>query len=247
MQLKKIILPLAIVIIIAIFLGLSLNWRNIFKSPTAEERYKALVEEKFVISAYSTDFEIDDVTKEKLRKKLENSKASALNSDKATQGQGWYGLFFVQSFINDYPKAEFALQKAIEFDPSSFQYYGDLADLYNFYLKDKNKAIEYYEKAINPPVPIAIEFDSGSKAYLFINLSGIYAADFNDLNKAIDTLENGLDRLGNNYDILIQLARYYRQAGDKTQALANYKKAQQVLPERKDLIQAEIEEMKVGN
>lgn len=244
-MLRKIILPISIIAIAAIFVAVGLNWESLSRKPNPEAEYRALVQEKFVISVYPED--LDRETQDKLNQKLEASKQGALAADKKIQAEGWSGLFFVKKFINEYVEAEFALQKALELNPEDYQYYAGLADLYHYYLNDKGKAVENYLKAIDPPAGVAIEFDASAKSGLYLDLAYIYEENYGDIAQAIEVLEKGLDRIPNNYDITFRLARTYKKAGDKEQALIYYKKAQEILPERAELIQREMDALIINN
>ena len=119
--------------------------------------------------------------------------------------------------IGDYAGAREAWEYANAIRPGNYVSFSNLGDLYHYYIKDYPKAEENLLQAIkNEPSHI------GS----YRALVDLYTQSYTEkLGEVPSVLSDGLKKNPDNYDLLIMFASYYKNAGDKVNAISYYNKA----------------------
>lgn len=96
-------------------------------------------------------------------KKLEEQKQAVLANTK--DGQAWFSFGYTKEFLNDHAGAAAVWEKAFELQPYNFMFASNLANDYQYFLKDYPKAEYYYLKVL--------ELQPGSST-AFTGLSDLY-------------------------------------------------------------------------
>ncbi len=105
----------------------------------------------------------------------------------------WINLGLYQKMAGDYAAASLSWQYAGKLSPTNFVSFGNLGDLYAYYLKDSAQAEIYYKKAIT---------NGPTQSYLFVQFATVYRDVFKDLTKARAVVEQGLSNLPNDPSLL---------------------------------------------
>ena len=130
----------------------------------------------------------------------------------------------IKKSIGDYQGAEQAWLRVGELRPGNSVSFNNLGDLYANFLKDYPKAEENYKIALENSRAEAINTTyrrSLFEFYLYYN---------QELDKAEALLLEGLTDQPENLDLLILLAAFYRDQGQKDKAIEYYQKALKVNP-----------------
>ncbi|MEI6843266.1 MAG: hypothetical protein WCK48_02045 [bacterium] len=106
---------------------------------------------------------------------------------------GWIDLGLYQKTAGDYAGAVESWKYATKIVPESFVAYGNLGNLYGYYLKDNALAEIYYKEAIQK---------GPTQSYLYTQLAQMYLDTFGDTAKAKATIEEGLTKIPNNPSLL---------------------------------------------
>ena len=147
-------------------------------------------------------------------------------------GAGWLQLGILRKFIGDYEGAAIAWKQASVLRPTDWVPANNLGDLYHYYLKNFIEAEKYLKQTIaNEP----------TNAFAYKNLSNLYQLSYKEkINLAEGALLDGLKRLPTNTDLMVALAEYYREKGDKAKAKEYYQKAIDNGAPNKDALMKEI-------
>ena len=105
----------------------------------------------------------------------------------------WLDLGIYQKMAGDYEGAKISWEYVTKLAPDDFIAYGNLGNLYGYFLSDKVKAESYYKLAISK---------NQKQANLYIQLSEIYQYMFKDLSKAKAVIEDGLKQLPQDENLL---------------------------------------------
>ena len=101
--------------------------------------------------------------------------------------------------------------------PGDFVAYSNLGDLYHYQLKDYQKAEFYLRKTID---------SSFKNIGAYINLYNLYHFSYKEKSEnAPLVLMEGISKYGDNPDLLIALAVYYKESGNNAEARTEYEKA----------------------
>ena len=164
-----------------------------------------------VFSAPDLTSELTEFYKQNIEKLV-----SALKSD-PKQIDKWLELGLLYKQIGDYAGAEEVWKYIAEVSSEKVIVYGNLGDLYQFYIKNYPKAEDYMKKVI------ALKPDNvaGYRA-----LYDLYTLSYKEkMPEALKTLSSGLAKNPDNYDLLVLTASYYKMVGDKVNAKIYYEKA----------------------
>src|SRR3989338_5128821 len=123
---------------------------------------------------------------------------------------GWLNLAVYRKMLGDYAGAVQLLDYVVISWPSDYAPYNNLADLYQFYIKNYPLAEKNWLKVIE------LKPD-----YLqaYINLYDLYKDLYTEKQaKRLPILQQGLANNPKSIDLMVYIARYYRLAGDNAQA-----------------------------
>ena len=129
-------------------------------------------------------------------KTLIQGKISGLQSTllkNPTDFDSWINLGLYQKMAGDYSAAAISWQYAGKISPTSFVQFGNLGDLYAYYLKDNAQAEMYYKKAIT---------NGPKQSYLYVQFATMYRDVFKDLSKAKAVIDQGLAEIPNDPNLL---------------------------------------------
>lgn len=142
--------------------------------------------------------------------------ADILKSDSA-RFDVWLDLGSYRKQSGDYEGAWEAWEYAAVLAPESYVPWNNLGDLYGSYLKNYPKAEENFKKAIT----LKQDYIGGYRS-----LYELYRYSYKEKsNLADDILLEGLSRNPKSTDIMILLAQYYKEIGNKDNARTYYQKA----------------------
>ncbi|KND46751.1 MAG: hypothetical protein AB201_02845 [Parcubacteria bacterium C7867-006] len=117
---------------------------------------------------------------------------SQLKKD-ATFVTGWIDLGIYQKMAGDYDGAAISWTYVTKLVPSDYISFGNLGDLYAYYLKNNALSETSYKKAIS---------NAPKQAYLYIQLAGVYKDVFKDMDKARAIIDQGLKNLPDDKGLL---------------------------------------------
>jgi len=205
----------------------AIGYRTKENLPLFPSDYKVINSSKF----------IKDSTSPETKKRLEDRFNVVISDiDKTPDSvELWVSLGNIKKSFEDYEGARNAWEYASLIRPGGATSYVNLGDLYWHFLPNYPKAEFNYKKAIeNSPQSIGIYKD----------LSDMYRYDYKEKSQmADDILFDGLSQNPNNVSILIWLAGYYRDTGNKTKAIEYFEKAFKIEPDNA-AIKREIEDLK---
>ena len=151
----------------------------------------------------------------------------------------WTQLGVLFKIIGDYQGAREMWEYVSRANPYDVASFSNLADLYMSYLKDYPKAESNFLQVIkNDP------------AYVtgYLNLANLYHYYYQkDTNKAEDTLRAGIAKNKGAIDLYTTLARYYKEKGDKINALIYYNQALPLIEQTKNEMVAESIKAEIAN
>jgi Tfp pilus assembly protein PilF len=159
--------------------------------------------------------QFSDSDQEKI--KAQAAELSAALKKDANSLTNWLGLGVLRKAIGDYEGARQAWEYANAIRPKNYVSFSNLGDLYHYYLKDYPKAEENLKQAIkNEPSNIAA----------YRALADLYTQSYTEkLSEVPNVLNLGLKSNPEHYDLLILMASYYKNAGDKVNAKLYYERA----------------------
>lgn len=128
----------------------------------------------------------------------------------------WLDLAIQYKIISDFEGARQIWEYVNVAAPTQSISFQNLGNLYDLYLKDYPKSEENYLKAIAnaPGIPAA-----------YLGLHELYRYSYKaDTTAAVDILKQGIDAVKSpdNLDLMIMLASYYKDKGDKSNAIKYY-------------------------
>jgi len=133
--------------------------------------------------------------------------------------------------LGDYQKARDTYIKVGEISPKNYTSFWDLGNTY-IRLQDYANAEQAYLKAIE---------NGPDQARFYRALGELYWYNMQDKKAQIpDLYKKGLETLPGDYDLLVGLAEYYRDTGDKTNATKYYNQIIEKYPDSKEAIEEEI-------
>lgn len=146
----------------------------------------------------------------------------------------WIALGGIKKFFNDYEGAKDAWEYAGVLYPNNALSFANLGSLYGFYLNDNIKAELNFKKALSN--------DPYQSTY-YINLADFYKNVYIEKKaEAVNTLLQGMSVI-KDINIVLSLATYYRDIGDKVNALKYYQDVLKIEPNTAG-IQDEINRLK---
>lgn len=133
----------------------------------------------------------------------------------------WIAVGVIKKFFNDYEGARDAWEYAGVLYPGNALSFANLGNLYGFYLHDNTKAESNLKKAIaNDPYQTAY----------YIGLADFYKNVYTaKKSEAIKVLLDGMSII-KDVNLVLALATYYRDEGDKTNALKYYEEVIKMSP-----------------
>ncbi len=137
----------------------------------------------------------------------------------STNEAAWNDLAIYRKMVSDYQGAEAIWQYQIAIRPENNIALHNLAELYFHYLKDYRRAEKLYFKAIAMIPNVAINYTDLFEMYRY--------AYKQDSTAAVDILTRGIDAVDvhTQIDMLVMLASYYEEKGNKVDAKAKFLKA----------------------
>lgn len=141
---------------------------------------------------------------------------------------------FIYYQIGDFEKAKALYIKVGEISPQNYTSFWNLGNTY-LRLKDYPGAETAFLKAIE---------NGPDQARHYIALGELYQYRFLEKKDQIpDLYKKGLEELPGNYDLLINLASFYKEAGDKKNALKYYQELIDNYPDMEEAVRAEIADL----
>jgi len=146
----------------------------------------------------------------------------------------WIAVGVIKKFFNDYEGVRDAWEYAGVLYPANALSFANLGNLYGFYLHDNEKAEFNFRKAIaNDPYQLSY----------YLSLASFYKeADVSKKDKVPEVILLGLDRI-KDVNLYLYLASYYRDIGDKTNAVKYYEEVLKIAPDQAG-VREEIENIK---
>ena len=205
MNTKKITLVLAIIVIIGLVAWFSAVKRGQIRDQAEKNVKEQETQETLetntgitveVIPTDESEKEVPTIGAPNLDRNVNISKASPESRDKwqktieilkadSSNFSGWVDLGLFRSQIADYEGARQAWEYANALVPKNSVAYGNLGNLYTFYLKDYSKAESYYKKAID---------NNPSQTYLYFQLFELYHDIMKDTAKTKEFLAESLKK-----------------------------------------------------
>lgn len=105
----------------------------------------------------------------------------------------WINLGIYQKMAGDYNATITSWTYAGLLSPKNYVSFGDLGNLYAYFLNDNTKAENYYKQAIK---------NGPTQAYLYIQLAEVYRDIFKDNTKALAEIDLGLSKIPNDQSLL---------------------------------------------
>ncbi len=139
---------------------------------------------------FGSTIALSDEAKKILIDKIVSLQASLKKDPKNVTN--WIQLGVDQKIAGDFEGAVISWKYAGDVSNDSISY-GNLGNLYAYYLKDRSTAEAYYKKAISR---------APTQAYLYIQLSGVYKDVFSDISKAKSIIDEGLGKIPNDKSLL---------------------------------------------
>lgn len=165
--------------------------------------------------------------------------AAILNANPMGSGgvDDWIAVGVIKKSFNDYEGTRDAWEYANILYPSNGLSFANLGSLYGFYLYDNEKAELNFKQAIqNDP------YQSG----YYLSLADFYKnVDVSKKSEASKVLLEGMSVI-KDVNLVLALASYYRDIGDKANALKYYEEVLKISPNQAG-IQEEIDRLKISN
>ena len=140
---------------------------------------------------FSADPSLTPEIKTAIQQKISGLQTLLLKNPK--DFDSWINLGIYQKMAGDYNSTIASWQYAGKLSPTNFISFGDLGDLFAYFLKDTTSAEKYYNQAIaNGP----------TQAYLYIQLAQVYHDIELDSAKALATINLGLAKIPNDPSLL---------------------------------------------
>ncbi|MFC1630105.1 tetratricopeptide repeat protein [Patescibacteria group bacterium] len=185
---------------------------------------------------YAIDFsKVKDIREEQLeRLKQDYEIAKETYKEKPENFNALMTLAFIHYQIRDYETARDIYLKVGEISPKNYTSFWNLGNTY-VWLKDYEGAERAYLKTIE---------NSPDQVRHYTALGELYLYHFPEKKDQIPQIyKKGLEVLPGDYNLLVNLAEYYREIGDKETALFYYQEVIKHYPEEEERIRAEIEDL----
>ncbi|MFH1867211.1 MAG: tetratricopeptide repeat protein [Patescibacteria group bacterium] len=225
-------LTVSIIIIIIIIISGFSAWQWVVKPQLEYQKQLAANQERM----QQTEVRIQEANPELLAnlKQGISDMEQALNKD-PENSFNWFQLGTNKKSLGDYLGAEQAFRQALAIDKESVTAAMNLGVMYQDWGKYQQSEDAYREIINRQPL-----FAEG-----YLRLAELYlSAVWRDSSDAEQILLYGLNRTRNNPAIVVTLARYYEEVGNKEQALNYYGQYMQLVPEeQKDDILGIIREL----
>ncbi|MBI4119954.1 MAG: tetratricopeptide repeat protein [Parcubacteria group bacterium] len=135
----------------------------------------------------------------------------------------WIALGSIKKFFNDYEGAKDAWEYAGVLYPGNALSFANLGHLYGFYLGDAAKAENSFRRAIDS--------DPYQPSY-YIGLADLYRHAYaSKKSEAPKVLLEGMSVIGD-ANLVLSLATFYRDEGDKTNAVKYYEEVLKIAPDQ---------------
>lgn len=145
---------------------------------------------------------------------------------------GWLQLGILRKYIGDYEGAVLAWEYATKIRPKDYVAFNNLGDIYHFYLKNFSKS----ESAIKKVIELKPDYTPAFK-----NLFELYTFSYKEkISLADDALIDGIAKNPKAYDLMVALAMYYKENGDKSGARKYFEMALKLNSPNKSAIEAEL-------
>lgn len=230
---------LLILIVILLIIGAGAGW-FIYKdftkyktnAPVANNEQKPLTPEELKQRMPNLDKEIvvkaqmSEAQKQKITAEIKDARAKVkANYDDLAN---WLQLGLLYKAIEDYPSAVEAWEFAGLIRPKDWVAFHNLGDLYWMNIKDFPKAESYFRKAIA----------NNKHPMIFQKLYELYRYSYTEnANLAEGVLKEGIAANPKEPALVVVLADYYRDMGDKANALNYYKRALELVPGNKYILE----------
>ncbi|KKR64777.1 MAG: hypothetical protein UU06_C0041G0001, partial [Parcubacteria group bacterium GW2011_GWB1_40_5] len=107
--------------------------------------------------------------------------------------KAWINLGIYQKMAGDYDGAVLSWKYAGRLSPTNYVSFGNLGNLYAYFLRDNAQAEIYYKQAISK---------GQTQAYLYIQLAEVYRDIFKDMDRARAIITEGLSKIPNDPSLL---------------------------------------------
>jgi len=208
--------------LIAFIVIVSLALAAVFFYPKKAETPSVVKEDisgSVKVPVFSSDISFGPSIPDGVKTVISRNVSGLLSSIKKTPEDSdlWIDLSMQYKVAGDYDKSLEALEYAASLSPDNYVIYHNMGDIYHYHLKDYKKAEADYFKSISLKPNVPNSYRSMYELYKFF---------YTEKSSRIpEVLKNGIASSPKSYDLIILLARYYRDSGDKTQAISYYDKA----------------------
>lgn len=129
----------------------------------------------------------------------------------------------IKQFIGDYRGAEQIFLYTYKLEPNSYILNGNIAHLYQYYLKDYPKAEEFYRKAVATA-------KGGNLYSYYTEMYDLYHDGFKDPAKTQALLTEATTAITDSFQLYQLAGQYYRSIGDPVKARDYFEKALKLNP-----------------
>jgi len=151
-----------------------------------------------------------------------------------TDVEGWMKVGQLKKIFDNYEGARDAWEYAKYLNPNQAAVYFNLGDLYGFYIHNREEAEINYLKALEL---------AGKESSYYIAAADFYRTF--DNKKAEEVMKRGLDKINNDFDLLVYAGAFYKSIGNKAEAVKFYERAFIINPENKE-VKEEIERLEIN-
>lgn len=191
-------------------------------TPEEDARLRALMPD--VLGPVVITANLPEETKNQARKEIKEL-ADMINSN-YNYLQAWLQLGILRKFTGDLEGARQAWEFAAILRPDNAVAFNNLGNLYGYYLQDYPKAEANYLKSIEKDPKNIDAYKSLAEIYQYS-----YAAKAGE---ADDILLRGIESNPQDPTLMVALARYYADIGNKEGAVTYYKRALDIDPSNKN-------------
>ncbi|MEK7641157.1 MAG: hypothetical protein AAB389_04140 [Patescibacteria group bacterium] len=171
------------------------------------------------LRAIGNDQAIKDFTPEVVAmKKAELQKFAALAEKDSSDTLAWLKISEIKKFFNNYQGSADALEYLKLLAPDDFIVNLNLGNLYGFYLKDYKKAEDNFQNAMNHSGGAQLATAISSLADMY---KDFYKVKYDQVD---NLLLLGIETMPDDTNLVIKLAFYYKEAGNKEGAIQSFER-----------------------
>ncbi len=151
-------------------------------------------------------------------KKAELNKFAEIAEKNFSDGSAWLKISEIKKFFNNYKGSVDALEYLKLLSPDDFLVNLNLGNLYGFYLKDYKKAEQNFANAMNHSGGAQLAEAISALADLY---KDFYKEKYDQVD---DLLLVGIEAVPNDVNLVMKLAFYYKETGNKEGAIQSFER-----------------------